>query len=454
MPSWHVDCFSSLYGSYQKGFPAKYESPCKSGAACKYGGRIKLSESIVARSAGDMPRPFGGAPAIKQQEPQGVTIGDLIKSKLGGVDAILDSMVSEDLNAPEVTPDPADLVDPIDVKEMVEPGAVAMQPNVLEISQRILKLLAPILDTAVDDKVAKGLDPVKLAAGIKPILEGLVISEVSKLVRPNKMAEDITLKVLDKIAAFTTTTVEIKNMETGKVTNIGAQHKQFKLLLQCVQAKANTWLAGPSGSGKTTAAMNVAKALDKKFFYTGAVSDPYALLGYNNAQGVYVRTPFREAWENGGVFLWDEVDASDPNALVAFNALLANRNGAFPDGCIPQHKDCVMIAAANTWGHGATHEYVGRLKMDMAFLKRFAFLAWEYDEQMELDTAPNRVWTKRVQAVRRAVALKGMRVLVTPRESYIGADLLAVGIPQTTVEDMTIRSGMTQDQWNSVRYAS
>jgi len=109
-----------------------------------------------------------------------------------------------------------------------------------------------------------------------------------------------------------------------------------------------------------------------------------------------------------------------------------------------------LIAAANTWGHGATHEYVGRLKMDAAFLKRFAFLSWEYDEQLELDTAPNKKWTMRVQEIRKKVVAKGMRVLVTPRESYIGAQLLAAGIPQSMVESMTIKSGMTDSQWSEI----
>jgi len=78
-------------------------------------------------------------------------------------------------------------------------------------------------------------------------------------------------------------------------------------------------------------------------------------------------------------------------------------------------------------------------------------MSWDYDEQLELATAPNVEWTKRVQLIRSKVKAKGLRVLVTPRESYLGAQLLSAGIPQHMVEEMTIRSGMTKEQWEQIR---
>lgn len=250
---------------------------------------------------------------------------------------------------------------------------------------------------------------------------------------------------------YTVNVVEVKKLDIPENLDMGVQHHMFPTLLKALSAKVNVWLAGPSGSGKTTACVHAAKALGLKFFYTGAVGDAYALIGYNDANGRYVRTPFREAWENGGLFLWDEVDASDPNALLAFNAALANGSMSFPDGMIPRHPDCVLVAAANTYGHGGTHEYVGRLKLDGAFLKRFAFISWEYDEALEMATCSNKDWVKRVQSIRAKVKARGLRVLVTPRESYIGAQLLSAGLEQSMVEEMTVKSGMTKEQWDQVR---
>ncbi len=236
----------------------------------------------------------------------------------------------------------------------------------------------------------------------------------------------------------------------GTTIDVGMQHKKFATLLRACSRRVNVWLAGPSGSGKTTAAMAVAKSLNLPFYFLGAMEDPFAILGYMDASGKLVRTPAREAYENGGVLLLDECDSYSPSATVALNAMLGNGMCAFPDGVIKRHPDCIIVAGANTWGHGATHEYVGRNKLDTAFLKRFAQIAWGYDSDLELATAPNLAWTKRVQAVRAAVVAKGLRVMVTPRESYIGAELLAAGIPQAEVEEMTIKSGMTEDQWSAV----
>ena len=298
--------------------------------------------------------------------------------------------------------------------------------------------------------VQTSADPIMsaLAQLVVPVIEEKIASQLAEC-DPEKIATEVMQIVQSQLSSIQSLKVEIVTPDLS-TKDLGVQHKQFPTLVKAMAARTNVWLAGPSGSGKTTAAMAAAKALDLSFRYTGAVSDPFALLGFKDATGQYRQTPFRESWEHGGVFLWDEVDASDPNALLAFNACLANGHAAFPDGIIERHKDCILVAAANTYGHGATHEYVGRMKLDAAFLKRFAFISWDYDEKLELATAPNPTWTKRVQQVRKRVREKGLRVLVTPRESYIGAQLLAAGISQSDVEDMTIRSGMTADQWGQV----
>lgn len=267
------------------------------------------------------------------------------------------------------------------------------------------------------------------------------------------LAEELIPLLAERIApmpAQTIQTIEVKRLDDTKI-NIGAQHRLFPELLAIVSAGLNAWMAGPAGSGKTTAARNVAKALDLPFYYTGAVSDVFSLLGFKNAQGVYQRTLFREAYENGGVFLWDEIDASDPNALCAFNAALDNGVAAFPDGMINMHADCRIIAAANTWGTGATAEYVGRARLDAATLNRFARLEWDYDADLELATSPNLEWTKRVQQIRERVQARGLRHLVTPRASYQGAKLLAAGLPQDRVEDIVLFPGLAADVKNQLR---
>lgn len=271
----------------------------------------------------------------------------------------------------------------------------------------------------------------------------------------NRVLELVRTEMGAELAKLAKPTVVELVTPTGDHKTVGTAHKQFPLLLRaasahCAATPVNIWLAGPAASGKTFAAQQLADALGRKFYFTGAIAEPYSLLGYNDAQGRCVRTPFREAYEHGGVFLWDEIDGSSPNALLAFNAALANGHCAFPDAVAPRHPDCLILAAANTYGHGATHEYVGRLKLDAATLSRFVVIDWGYDDALEAALCPDAEWLGRVRAVRANAARLGIKVCITPRASYTGARLLAAGIPQQQVEQMVLRSGATDMQWSQI----
>lgn len=169
------------------------------------------------------------------------------------------------------------------------------------------------------------------------------------------------------------------------------RHQAFDKLVMLASAlnneDKNIWLTGPAGSGKTTAARKLTSALnydeDSEFEFNGAIDTEYKLSGFVDAKGRVVSTAFRRIWENGGVYLFDECDASMPGALLAFNAALANGYAAFPDGTIKRHDKTVVVAAANTWGFGGDANYVGRAKLDAAFLDRFVTLTWNYDETLE-----------------------------------------------------------------------
>jgi hypothetical protein len=49
---------------------------------------------------------------------------------------------------------------------------------------------------------------------------------------------------------------------------------------------------------------------------------PFDLLGFKDATGKAVHTELRKAWEHGGVFLCDEMNAGNANVLATANALL------------------------------------------------------------------------------------------------------------------------------------
>lgn len=250
----------------------------------------------------------------------------------------------------------------------------------------------------------------------------------------------------------------IVSVEGAPMKDIGIQHDRFATLLKCCAARTtdgnriNVWLKGPAGTGKTMAAKQVSITLEMPFYFNGAITNEYALIGFTTANGQVVRTQFREAWEKGGVYLFDEVDSSMPNAVLAFNAALANGACAFPDGIIERHKDTVVIAGANTAGGGATSDYNGRMKMDAAFMDRFVILDWPLDEELERTLSSDSKWLARVQKTRRNCEKRGVKgMMISPRATFYGEALLRAGVSIEETESMVLRKGMTEDQWQQVR---
>lgn len=231
-------------------------------------------------------------------------------------------------------------------------------------------------------------------------------------------------------------------------------HHMLAMVLRWIKRGTHTALVGPAGTGKTHLARQVAEALGRPFYFTGALDSPYKLSGFIDAQGRFVSTAFRKAYELGGVFLLDEVDASVPGVLLTLNAALANGHADFPDGIIQMHPDFVCLIAANTYGRGADRQYVGRNQLDGATLDRFAFLTLDYDEDLERRLTNNDAWHRRVVALRRAVRETKTRMIVSMRASLEGAKALADGDLQSDVENALIWKGIDADSRSKVEGAA
>ncbi len=232
----------------------------------------------------------------------------------------------------------------------------------------------------------------------------------------------------------------------------GIVHKKFDRVLK-MATRDNVMLVGGAGSGKTTIARQVAKALQLPFYFTGAVPHEAKLLGFINPHGKYVETAFYRAWTTGGIFLMDEIDASDPQALLAINAALDNGICDFPNGMVEKHKDFHFIGAANTFGKGATMDYIGRNAQDEAGRSRWFYIHIEYDEVMEEQIAsqfaPEEItvgWCKYIRAVRKAVENLSERHIVSPRSTIKGARALSLGIPRDEVEEAVLWHGMDAER--------
>lgn len=241
---------------------------------------------------------------------------------------------------------------------------------------------------------------------------------------------------------------ELKLEEKQEEAHDG-KHYQFKVLLAVIASRVNALLVGPAGSGKTTAAEMAAKELGISYFAisVGMQTTKTEFFGYNDANGRYVRTLFREAYENGGVFLIDEMDAGNANVMTCMNQALANNSCAFPDGMVNKHNDFVIVASANTFGTGANREYVGRNQLDAATLDRFAVIEWNYDEKLERKLCSNVKWLEYVLKCRENASKHKIRTVVSPRASIGGAKMIAAGMKPKQAIDLLIRKGMNDTEF-------
>ena len=279
-----------------------------------------------------------------------------------------------------------------------------------------------------------------LAAMIAPHILGTLTPAIARMVEA-------------KLEGTQTIRIEVGRADgsVGKVE--GHSHPKLATLLRALSVRqangysVNIFLVGSTSSGKTHGAGQAAKAMGRSFGAHGAMMMSHELMGFIDASGHYHRTPFRDAFENGGVVLLDEVDSWDASVTLSLNAALANGYASFPDGMIPRHPDCIIIGGANTHGTGATAEYVGRNRLDQAFISRFPVrIEWNPDPALEVAISGNPEFARRVQAARERARASGLKHLIDARQMQAGAALIAAGFTSDEAADLTYLAGLSKEQ--------
>lgn len=310
---------------------------------------------------------------------------------------------------------------------------------------------APSADTpearilaAIKDMIpAQGIDPEALAS-INEAIESIGRRVDVHTETLGTLASQVT-----DLAARTPRPLAITINNAPTVT-FDTAHAKLATLIRALSVRKsngrriNVLMVGPSGTGKTHAAEQAAEALKLPYYAisVGPQTTMSHLMGYKDAQGVYQRTLFREAVENGGVFLFDEFDSGDPCVATCINAATSNSMVPFPDGMVKVHADFVCIAAGNTYGRGADRQYVGRNQLDAATLARFAVIDWDYDTALEDAITSNVAWRERVRSIRKKADEQHIRIVVSTRAIMDGEALLAAGEAQADVEEMVIFKGI------------
>lgn len=278
--------------------------------------------------------------------------------------------------------------------------------------------------------------------------------------------EELT-KALETIKIARPIVHVIKNEKTGTETKLdGVIPSVFKKVLSLAQGRRNIMLVGPAGCGKTHLADMVAKSLNLPFYFisVSAGMSESQLSGWlvptgENGRFEYRRASFIKAYEEGGVFLLDEIDSGDANTLTFINSALANGHCPVPNRAenpvATRHKDFICIAAANTFGNGADRMYVGRNQLDAATLDRFRIgvVSMDYDENVERALVDTDIltWGLKVRAImkqnkmRRIISTRFLRDLTLMK----GVDAEEFGTKQQWFETLT--EDWSEDEKNKVR---
>jgi cobaltochelatase CobS len=309
-----------------------------------------------------------------------------------------------------------------------------------------------------------------------------VVADVTAKVDTSGITEDILTKVREEFSGVDTAKVVeaviphvmaemekrkprrvevVVKKENGKEHKVaGHKHAKFDVLLRAAVSRLPTgyspgiFLQGEASSGKTTGARMLAEALDLSWHFNGAISFPHEMLGFIDGAGKYHRTPFREAYEKGGVYTFDEVDRSDPVALLAVNPHLANGVATFPYKQVRRHKDCIIVCTANTWGLGADANYSGATKLDAAFLSRFPVrINWDIDPNLEEAIVDHPEWLARVRQARERARAVGLKVMIDTRIALAGVSLISQGFTLDEAAEMTYLANMKPEQRRQVEYA-
>jgi MoxR-like ATPase len=340
---------------------------------------------------------------------------------------------------PEPEPEPEEEPDPVKTPTDEKARKLAALEALVERTVERLMLEA----RGKDDEALKDL-----IAGVSEATAGAVLDTKARDLQAMVQSLTGTLQeenervigaALEKIDQARRVEIVVKTPK-GENKVEGRTHAAFSRVLKLAGARKNIALIGPTGCGKSHMAEQVAEALGLDY------STQSVTMGMSETKVVGGLLPIGEGgkfepfladfvriWRDGGVFLFDEWDAADPNVALIVNQALANGRLDLPViGTIYRHADAIAMAAMNTYGTGGDRMYTGRMELDEASLDRFRIgqVEMDYDRELERElVGPEYTdWLHRAWEVRDKIReARTLRRNMSTRFILDGRDMIALG---------------------------
>jgi len=185
----------------------------------------------------------------------------------------------------------------------------------------------------------------------------------------------------------------------------------------------NIWLCGPAGSGKSMMTRQVAAELGLPYLCIscGIGTSSTEFVGYKYP--TRESTKFAEYYSKPSIILLDEFTALDPAVAQICNAALANDEIETTTGTVYRDPNCIIIATSNTFGGGASRQYVANNQLDASTIDRFigGIIEVNYSESFESQYDPEVV--NYVNSLRNIIKTYDFRRIASTRMIQAGCAL-------------------------------
>lgn len=285
---------------------------------------------------------------------------------------------------------------------------------------------------SIDKKVIERVDTALTLFDVKGISFAKMIDEANEAIKIAKHWQEQARKA--KRERITS------KYKPGNKVVACAWHKRIAADIELGRTIA---VRGPAGNGKSTGVRAVLEGLKYRIYHLdctdsttvdqlvgGIMPEPdgKGALQMVFRDGLFVRA-FKD--KKAAIQL-DEFDALDPRVAMALQSALHRSSRADRKRWLsaPDHHEggflsagpCPIVVTMNTYGSGATREYVGRNAIDAASLDRFSTLIdTTYENEVDMlhmlgfDTQTADDVVKHAQKIREKIDQKGLRVILSTR---------------------------------------